>query len=434
MPEKKKSVVPRLRFPEFRDAEEWEVKRLKHISPYIFDGTHQTPNYIEKGVPFFSVENIVSGKKNKYISMEDHLAATIKNKPEKGDILITRIGNIGFSKVVDWDYEFSIYVTLAVVKKSELFNSQYLHCYFQSEYCQKEILSKSLLSAVPCKINMDELQKTKVLLPSPPEQQKIADCLSSLDEVIYLEAQKLDALKAHKKSLMQQLFPREGETTPRLRFPEFRDAEEWEVERFGEVYSFHPTNSFSRDKLSYESGMIKNIHYGDIHTKFAVLFDITKEQVPYLHPSLDIEKLNHEAYCKEGDIILADASEDIDDIGKSIEIVNLNGEKVVSGLHTIMARQKLPKLIVGFGGYLFGTAYIREQIKREAQGAKVLGISPIRLSKISVIYPSIKAEQQKIADGLSSLYEVINLQTQKVDALKAHKKGLMQQLFPQEVD
>ena len=221
---------------------------------------------------------------------------------------------------------------------------------------------------------------------------------------------------------------------PRLRFPEFRDAEEWEVKRLGEVYSFHPTNSFSRDKLSYESGTIKNIHYGDIHTKFAVLFDITKEQVPNLHPSLDIEKSTHEAYCKEGDIILADASEDIDDIGKSIEIVNLNGEKLVSGMHTIMARQKSPKLIVGFGGYLFRTAYIREQIKREAQGAKVLGISPKRLSKISVIYPSIKAEQQKIVDCLSSLDEVINLQTQKLDTLKAREKGLMQQLFPQEVD
>jgi type I restriction enzyme S subunit len=117
----------------------------------------------------------------------------------------------------------------------------------------------------------------------------------------------------------------------------------WEVERFGKGYSFHPTNSFSRDRLSYESGTIKNIHYGDIHTKFTVLFDITKERVPYLDPSLDIEKLNHEAYCKESDIILADASEDMDDIGKSIEIVNLNGEKLVSGLHTIMARQKSPK-------------------------------------------------------------------------------------------
>ncbi len=202
-------TTPRLRFPEFRNAEEWEIKLLKNISPSIFDGTHQTPKYVGKGVPFFSVENIISGNKNKYISREAYEAETVKNKPERGDILITRIGSIGFSKVVSWDYDFSIYVTLAVVKKSKLFNSQYLHLYFQTENYQSEILSKSLLSAIPCKINMNELQKTKILLPSLPEQQKIADCLSSLDRIIELQTQKLDTLKSHKKGLMQQLFPQE---------------------------------------------------------------------------------------------------------------------------------------------------------------------------------------------------------------------------------
>lgn len=200
-------TVPKLRFPEFRDAGEWKEKPLSKISTFIFDGTHQTPTYTEDGIPFFSVENIVSGKLNKFISREDYLTSTSKNKPEKGDVLITRIGNIGFSAIVDWEYEFSIYVTLAVVKKTDQFDSYYLHCFFQSERYQTEIRSKSLLNAVPCKINMDELRKTKVLLPSPTEQQKIADCLSSLDELITAQTQKLATLKAHKKGLMQQLFP-----------------------------------------------------------------------------------------------------------------------------------------------------------------------------------------------------------------------------------
>lgn len=112
-------TVPKLRFPEFRDGGEWERKKLRDISPSIFDGTHQTPKYTEKGVPFYSVENIVSRNKNKFISKEDYDLATKINKPEKEDILITRIGSIGFSAVVTWDFEFSIYVTLAVVKKSQ---------------------------------------------------------------------------------------------------------------------------------------------------------------------------------------------------------------------------------------------------------------------------------------------------------------------------
>jgi len=202
-------TTPRLRFPKFRGAGPWKVKRLGEVSPAIFDGTHQTPKYTESGIPFFSVENIVSGNKNKFISKEDYLEATKKNKPEKGDILLTRIGKIGFSAIVDWDYEFSVYVTLAVIKKSEQFIPYYLHVYFQSERYQIEIQRRSLPNAVPCKINMDELKKTEVLLPSLPEQQKIADCLSSLDELIELQKKKLEALKAHKKGLMQQLFPQE---------------------------------------------------------------------------------------------------------------------------------------------------------------------------------------------------------------------------------
>ena len=201
--------VPKLRFKEFEKDGEWKKTILGKISSAIFDGTHQTPKYTEEGIPFFSVENIVSGKKNKFISREDYLEATSKNKPEKGDILITRIGNIGFSTVVDWDYEFSIYVTLAVIKQSDIFISHYLNGYFQSDYYQKEIRRKSLLNAAPMKINMNELQKTKVLLPpTKSEQQKIAFCLSSLDELILAQTEKIEQLKQHKKGLMQGLFPK----------------------------------------------------------------------------------------------------------------------------------------------------------------------------------------------------------------------------------
>lgn len=219
---------------------------------------------------------------------------------------------------------------------------------------------------------------------------------------------------------------------PRLRFPEFRDAGEWVEKLFSDVYSFHTTNSLSRENLSYDGGQIRNVHYGDIHTKFPTLFDLKKESVPFINPTLSIEKIRNDSYCLEGDMIFADASEDLEDIGKSIEIVSLNNEKLVSGLHTLLARQKEQKLIVGFGGYLFKSNWIRSQIKREAQGAKVLGISVGRLSNIKIHYPSKKSEQQKIADCLSSLDDLIAAESQKLDALKVHKKGMMQQLFPAE--
>lgn len=200
--------VPKLRFKEFEHEGEWEETTLEIISPSIFDGTHQTPKYTESGVPFFSVENIVSKAKNKFISQKDYLQATRINKPEKGDIIITRIGKIGFTIVVDWDYDFSIYVTLAIIKQSERFISHFLCGFLQSETYQKEILSKSLLYAVPMKINMIDLRKTAVVLPPTiSEQQKIADTLSSLDKIITAQTTKIDLLKEHKKGLMQALFP-----------------------------------------------------------------------------------------------------------------------------------------------------------------------------------------------------------------------------------
>jgi len=225
---------------------------------------------------------------------------------------------------------------------------------------------------------------------------------------------------------------KENKIVPELRFPEFIESEKWNIEPLSELYSFVGTNSFTRDNLNCDEGLIKNIHYGDIHTKFSTLFDITKETVPFVNPSIPLEKIKLECYCKEGDMIFADASEDLADVGKSIEIIHLNNEKLLSGLHTLLARQKNSKLRIGFGGHLFLSPNIRTQIQNEAQGAKVLGISATRLSNINVFYPNDKAEQQKIADCLSSLDNLTNAQNQKLNALKDHKKGLMQLLFPAE--
>jgi len=220
------------------------------------------------------------------------------------------------------------------------------------------------------------------------------------------------------------------ENTPRLRFPEFLDAGEWEIHHMGDMYCFLSTNSYSRDNLNYDEGQVKNIHYGDIHTKFATLFDVTQEIVPYINGTESLERVSAESYCNEGDIVFADASEDMEDVGKSIEIVNINNEKILSGMHTILARQRDDLLVIGFGGYLFKSALIREQIKRESQGAKVLGISSGRMSNIKICFPAKKNEQQKIADCLSSLDGLIAAQSEKLDALKTHKKGLMQRIFP----
>ncbi len=221
---------------------------------------------------------------------------------------------------------------------------------------------------------------------------------------------------------------------PTLRFKDdnWRDFPAWEEKRLGELYNFKITNSFSRENLNYDTGIVKNIHYGDIHTKFSTLFDITREKVPFINEDISLDKIKIENYCIEGDVIFADASEDLNDVGKSIEVVNLNGEKLLSGLHTLLARKAGDFFHVGFSGYLFKSDDLRVKIQREAQGSKVLSISATRLVNIKISIPS-KPEQTKIADFLTAIDDRISQLSQKCDGLAQYKRGVMQKIFSQEL-
>lgn len=197
---------------------------------------------------------------------------------------------------------------------------------------------------------------------------------------------------------------------------------DWKKISLGDVFNYYSTNSFSRDKLNYTQGTVKNIHYGDIHTKFYTLFDISKEDVPFINKLVSIERINEENYCKNGDIIIADASEDYADIGKSIEIVNLDNQKVLAGLHTILARPNKMMFIPGFLGFLMKSDSVKYQIMRFAQGSKVLGISSKRISEIKVEIPCLE-EQQKIVDFLKAIDNKINFNNAHNESIENYKKG-----------
>lgn len=221
-----------------------------------------------------------------------------------------------------------------------------------------------------------------------------------------------------------------GCDVPNLRFPEFQN--EWKMKKLGEVMDFKVTNSFSRENLNYELGTVKNIHYGDIHTQFQTLFNITNETVPFINEEINIARISAENYCREGDIIFADASEDLNDVGKSIEVVNINGEKLLSGLHTLLARPKENIFHLGFNGYLFKSNQVRTQIQKESQGSKVLSINVGRISKIELSFPDVK-EQERITALLSLLDERIHTQNKIIGELKRLKATLSQKMFSQEL-
>ncbi|MEG0236048.1 MAG: restriction endonuclease subunit S [Cetobacterium sp.] len=217
---------------------------------------------------------------------------------------------------------------------------------------------------------------------------------------------------------------------PKLRFPEF--SGEWEEKSFGEIYSFRSTNSLSRDKLNYEQGKVKNIHYGDIHTKFKTLFDITNEKTPFINDEVSLEKIPEDNYCKNRDLIIADASEDYSDIGKSIEIINTNNQKILAGLHTFLARPDLYEIALGFGGYIMKSPTMHLQIKTIAQGTKVLSLSSKRVAELKFFIPCLP-EQEKIANFLFSVDIKIEKLEKKKELLEKYKKGMMQKLFSQKL-
>ena len=217
---------------------------------------------------------------------------------------------------------------------------------------------------------------------------------------------------------------------PNMRFPGF--SGDWETNKMGDLMTFKVTNSFSRDNLNYENGTVKNIHYGDIHTKFQTLFSITNESVPYINEEINIDRISDENYCKEGDLVFADASEDLNDVGKSIEVLNINNEKLLAGLHTLLARPKQNIFSLGFNGYLFKSNVVRKQIQKESQGSKVLSINVGRISKIKLSFPYIE-EQKRIVSFLSLVDSRINTQNKIIQSLESLMFGLVQDIFTQKL-
>ncbi len=195
-------TTPELRFSGFTDA--WEQRRLGDVTE-VFDGTHQTPTYTDGGVMFVSVEDIATLRSDKYIS-RDAFEKDFKVHPEKGDTLMTRIGDIGTANVVNSDDDLAFYVSLALLKPREIDSIYLVYC-LSSPFARNELYKRTLHIAFPKKINKNEIEKSLIPYPiSNAEQRKIGALFSRLDNLIALHQRKLDLLKNVKKSLLEGMF------------------------------------------------------------------------------------------------------------------------------------------------------------------------------------------------------------------------------------
>ena len=266
---------------------------------------------------------------------------------------------------------------------------------------------------VRVRIYYKDLALLRLLLPARAEQRKIAECLTSLDEVIDAQERKVEALKAHKSGLMQQLFPCEGETRPRIRFPEFRDAPDWEETTIGEIGSFYYGKSAPKWSLEADAPT-RCVRYGELYTKFGAVITET-----FSRTTIDPKNLR---FSKGGEILVPRVGEKPEDFGKCccyLPFANVAIGEMISVFETA----QIP---------LFYTYYFRHlyrQFAKVVEGQNVKNLYYVELEPLAICRPSLE-EQQKIADCLSSLDNQVSVETAHLAALKLHKQGMMQQLFP----
>ena len=202
----------------------------------------------------------------------------------------------------------------------------------------------------------------------------------------------------------------------------------WEQRKFSDVFTGLQNNTLSRSELNYESGTIKNVHYGDVLIKFGDYIDASQTELPYISDDAKADKFKN-SFLQDGDIIIADTAED-DTVGKCTEIRGSEGMKLLSGLHTIACRTK-EKYGPMFLGYYINSPAYHNQLKPLMQGIKVTSISKSALQDTDMIIPKSIDEQIKIGEYFSNLDNLITLHQRKCDQTKNLKKYMLQKMFPQ---
>ncbi|WP_419585189.1 restriction endonuclease subunit S [Thiolapillus sp.] len=399
-----KAVVPKLRFPEFREAGAWEEKEVGEIFKVtrgevlsmrlVSDMPSETTPY-----PVYSSQTKNNGLSGYYSDFLYENAITWTTDGANAGDVNYRPGKFYCTNVCGVLINNDGYANVFI---AELLNT---------------ITRKHVSYIGNPKLMNGVMAKIKIILPPLPEQQKIAHCLSSLDEVIGLQAKKVQALKQHKKGLMQQLFPAEGETTPRLRFPEFREAGAWEVKRLGEIGKISKGKGISKSDIK-PNGALPCIRYGELYTHYG---EVIRDVVSFTDANPGNLVLS-----EENDVIIPASGETKEDIATA-SCVSVKGVALGGDLNIFYS----PMNGMFLAYYIRGN--LKFEISKVAQGNSVVHLYTTQLEKLKLAVPPYPKEQQKIAHCLSSLDEVIGLESHKLDALKNLKKGLMQQLFPQEV-
>ena len=397
-----KALVPQIRFAGFTDP--WEQRKLGDIVG-IYDGVHQTPNYQNSGVMFLSVENIATLKSSKFISEED-FKRDYKVFPQENDILMTRIGDVGTTNVVTDNGLKAFYVSLALLKYKST-DPYFLSNAIQSDYVQKGLANRTLKTAIPMKINKDEIGKVSVMLPvSATEQQQIGTYFRNLDNLITLHQRKYDKLCVLKKSMLDKMFPKGGSLYPEIRFAGFTDP--WEQRKLGDIV-----------------GIYDGVHQTPNYQNSGVMF-LSVENIATLKSSKFISeedfKRDYKVFPQENDILMTR----IGDVGTT-NVVTDNGLKA---FYVSLALLKYKSTDPYFLSNAIQSDYVQKGLaNRTLKTAIPMKINKDEIGKVSVMLPVSATEQQQIGTYFRNLDNLITLHQRKLELLRNIKKSMLDKMF-----
>lgn len=394
---KKTKLIPELRFPEFVDESEWEEKILGEICN-ITNGKANVQDHVENGkYPLFDRSEVIKASNDFIFDCETVII------PGEGMRFIPKY----------YEGKFNLHQRAYALKD---FTCSGQFVYYLMLY-RNVLLSQKAVQSTVLSLRLPILQSFPVDIPkNPNEQQKIASCLSSLDDVIAAQVQKLDLLKDHKKGLMQKLFPQEGEKVPKYRFKEFEKDGEWNLKEFSNYIKLYRGSSPRpiQNYLTQDKNSVNWIKIGD--TKNAISSTIYK-----VEERITLKGAQKSRKVKTGELILANSMS----FGKTYELA-INGY-IYDGWFVL--REYENHYYKTFLLQLLNSDYMQRQYQKLSAGGIVQNISSEIVYKTILFHTSFR-EQQKIASCLSSLDALITAQTEKIEQLKLHKKGLMQGLFP----
>jgi len=413
----KSGLVPRLRFPEFLEAGEWAAPKLEDISVPVEDRVGDRkliPISISAGIGFVPQAE----KFGRDISGNQYRLYTVVRD---GDFVYNKGNSLRFPQgcVYDlqgWGEVAAPNVFICFRLKAGYENGFFRQCFEKNAHglqLTKHITSGARSNGL-LNISREAFFGVKIPTPKHEEQQKIADCLSFLDELIAAEIQKLDALKIHKKGLMQQLFPREGETVPRLRFPEFGECGDWVRKRLDSVARIiRGASPRPKDDPRYYGGPIPRL----------MVQDVTRDG-KWVTPQIDsltLEGAKLSRPCPAGTLTIVCSG--------TVGVVSFLA--VDACIHDgFLALVDIDESIVSKDFLFHSLSTLREQFEKGAtHGGVFTNLTTSGIEIFEIICPS-PSEQQRISDCLTAIDDLIIFQSQKIDTLKTHKKGLMQQLFP----